>query len=90
MVENDEWRPSPRSRVYVYVQIAEHIKGQIRAGELALEEPLLPEPELSSRYGVAINTLRRAIRHLREQGIVETVPAKGTFVIAMPEGSESK
>ncbi|WP_367044937.1 winged helix-turn-helix domain-containing protein [Streptomyces sp. Je 1-332] len=90
MSETDEWMPNPRSRVYVYAQIAEHICEQIRSGALAIEDRLDPEPELAHRYEVGINTLRRAIRHLREQGIVETVPAKGTFVIAMPKGSESK
>ncbi|XIG79857.1 GntR family transcriptional regulator [Streptomyces sp. SGAir0957] len=74
----------------MYVQIAEHICEEIRSGVIPVDTTLASEPELSKRYGVAINTLRRAIRHLREQGIVETVPAKGTFVIAMPEGPKSK
>lgn len=90
MSDTNEWQPNPSSRVYVYVQIAEHICEEIRSGVLAVDDRLASEPELSQRYAVGINTLRRAIRHLREQGIVETVPAKGTFVIAMPEGPESK
>jgi DNA-binding GntR family transcriptional regulator len=85
MAEDQEWRPDPASRIYVYVQIAEHLAGQIRTGRLRLGARLASEPDLAAQYGVGINTLRRAIRELRERGIAETVPAKGTFIIQMPE-----
>jgi DNA-binding GntR family transcriptional regulator len=87
MAEDREWRPDPASRIYVYVQIAEHISDQIRAGSLPVGARLASEPDLAAHYGVGINTLRRAIRELRERGIADTVPAKGTYVIAMPESS---
>lgn len=87
MAEDQEWRPDPASRIYVYVQIAEHIADQIRAGSLPVGARLASEPDLAAHYGVGINTLRRAVRELRERGIADTVPAKGTYVIAMPESS---
>lgn len=85
MSEDQDWRPDPASRIYVYVQIADRISAQIRSGQLAVGARLASEPDLAAQYGVGINTLRRAIRELRERGVVDTVPAKGTFVIAVPE-----
>jgi DNA-binding GntR family transcriptional regulator len=35
---------------------------------------------MAEEYGVAVNTVRRAISHLRDQGLLITVPVKGTFV----------
>jgi DNA-binding GntR family transcriptional regulator len=32
-------------------------------------------------YQVSIGTVRRAVRELRERGLVATLPAKGTFVV---------
>lgn len=63
----------------------EHIEEKIRTGELLLESTLLSEPDMTHRYGVAINTVRRAVPHLWEQGIVDAVPTKETFGIAVPE-----
>ncbi|MGW0708095.1 winged helix-turn-helix domain-containing protein [Streptomyces sp. NPDC002643] len=85
MVDDQEWRPDPASRIYVYVQIADHIAEQIRSGSLAVGARLASEPDLAAQFGVGINTLRRAIRELRERGIADTVPAKGTYVIGTPE-----
>ncbi|MEU0068909.1 winged helix-turn-helix domain-containing protein [Streptomyces sp. NPDC006332] len=60
---------------------------QIRLGSLPIGARLASEPDLAAHYGVGINTLRRAIRELRERGIADTVPAKGTFIIEMPESA---
>ncbi|MYW06292.1 GntR family transcriptional regulator [Streptomyces sp. SID3343] len=37
------------------------------------------------RYGVARDTARRAVKLLREQGYVETIPHRGTFVLVRDE-----
>lgn len=87
MAEEQEWRPDPVSRIYIYVQIADHIADQIRGGSLPVGARLASEPDLAVQYGVGINTLRRAIRELRERGIADTVPAKGTFIIDVPESA---
>lgn len=41
---------------------------------------LSSERDLAEEYGVAYLTVRRAMRDLREQGIIVTVHGKGTFV----------
>ncbi|MDX3455712.1 winged helix-turn-helix domain-containing protein [Streptomyces sp. ME02-8801-2C] len=85
MAQEQEWHPDPASRIYVYMQIAERIADQIRAGSLPVGARLASEPDLAAQYGVGINTVRRAIRELRERGVADTVPAKGTFIIEVPE-----
>jgi DNA-binding GntR family transcriptional regulator len=37
-------------------------------------------------YQVSIGTVRRAVRELRERGLVATLAAKGTFVVEPPAG----
>ncbi|WP_328770565.1 GntR family transcriptional regulator [Streptomyces sp. NBC_00286] len=84
---NDRWAPDPTSHVYVYLQVVHHIAEQIRTGRLRAGARLPNERALAEQYGVAVNTIRRAVRELRDQGLVITVPIKGTFVQAeQPSG----
>ncbi|PSM39298.1 GntR family transcriptional regulator [Streptomyces dioscori] len=64
----------------MYLQVVHHIAEQIRTGRLAAGARLPAERDLAEQYGVAVNTVRRAVRELRDQGLVLTVPIKGTFV----------
>jgi DNA-binding GntR family transcriptional regulator len=79
---NDRWTPDLTSHVYVYLQVVHHIAEQIRTGRLPVGARLPAERDLAEQYGVAVNTVRRAVRELRDQGLVITVPIKGTFVQA--------
>lgn len=65
---------------YVYMRVADHIAARIRAGALRKGARLPAERDLGEEYGVAAGTARRAIRELRDRGLVVTLPAKGTFV----------
>ncbi|WP_193241625.1 GntR family transcriptional regulator [Streptomyces phaeolivaceus] len=82
MADDHDWRPDPASHVYVYLQVVHHIAEQIRTGRLPVGARLPAERDLAEQYGVAVNTVRRAVRDLRDQGLVITVPIKGTFVRA--------
>ncbi|WP_264296562.1 hypothetical protein [Streptomyces sp. C8S0] len=42
---------------------------------------------MTELHSVSIGTVRRAVVELRKRGLVATLPAKGTFVIATPETS---
>lgn len=64
----------------VYQQIANHIAGQIERGELKPGQRLTAERELAEGYGVAYMTVRRAIRELRDRGVVTTVFGRGNYV----------
>ncbi|GGY25504.1 hypothetical protein GCM10010326_19190 [Streptomyces xanthochromogenes] len=63
-----------------YQQIAAEIIRDIESGKLAVDRPIPSESTLIQRWGVARDTARRAVRHLRELGFVYTVPQRGTYV----------
>jgi len=65
---------------YLWEAVAAHIAARIEAGDLPPGGRLPGERDLATEYGVALMTARRAIKDLRERGLVRTLPSKGTFV----------
>lgn len=78
--------PGTGEPAYVYVRVADHLAARIAGGELAPGTRLLGERDLAAEYGVALGTARRAVSELRERGLVVTLAAKGTFVVAARPG----
>lgn len=72
----------PRPSAYLYMEVADHIAGRISSGQIPNGAMLAGERALTEEYGVALGTVRRAVEELRERGLVTTLPAKGTFVVA--------
>lgn len=70
-----ERRPQPAFR-----RLESNLRSQIRAGEFPAETALPTEAELSRRYGVSRQTVRRAFQDLVAEGAVYRVPGRGTFV----------
>lgn len=66
---------------YVFIEVADDIAARIESGEIAVGSRLPAERELGLEYGVSIDTSRRAVRTLRDRGMVATLPQKGTYVI---------
>ncbi|MFF1301201.1 GntR family transcriptional regulator, partial [Streptomyces sp. NPDC058296] len=67
-----------------YVQIADEIVQQIRAGVLGPGDMVPSESELVERYGVAGGTIRTAMVEVRASGLVETRHGKGSIVKDRP------
>jgi len=68
--------PVPPHRI-----VADWLRDQIKAGAWQpMQDPLPAEQTLSDHLGVARDTVRRAINVLREEGLVITVPQRGTYV----------
>ncbi len=65
----------------MYRQIADDLRRQIEAGELAPGDQLRTELELREKYEASRNTVRDAIKWLITRGLVETRPGQGTFVV---------
>jgi DNA-binding GntR family transcriptional regulator len=63
-----------------YQQIAADLAAQIRAGKLRKGDPLPTIPTLVDQYNVSRNTVIRAFRVLKDDGLVGTVQGLGTFV----------
>lgn len=59
--------------------LTEEIKGKSPGS------PISSETELCERHGVARETARRAVRILRERGLIETRWGKGSFVAGPSE-----
>ena len=70
---------------HLYLRIAAVIEDAIRSGELPPRSPVPSETVLVQETGAARNTVRKAIAHLRNRGIVYTVAQLGTF--AAPSSS---
>jgi DNA-binding GntR family transcriptional regulator len=73
---------NPDSQIPLYIQVADHVAAQIESGELASGARLPAERDLAEQWHVAYQTVRRAMRELRERGLVVSVVGKGTYVAA--------
>lgn len=72
----------PKGEQPVYLQVAAELRARIESGEWPPRRRLPPVVALEHEYGVARNTVLKAIKHLRETGYVYTVPNWGTVVKA--------
>ncbi len=70
----------PQSATPVYVQVADILRDRIESGTLLPDRPVPSETQLQQEFGVARGTARKAIALLREQGLVVTVPGRGSYV----------
>jgi GntR family transcriptional regulator len=68
----------PNAAEWPYQQVAAQLREQIASGALG---PRLPSAmDLAEQMGVAPNTVQRALKVLREEGLIHSVPGRGTFV----------
>ena len=74
----------PEAATPVYIQVANELRQQIRSGQLPPGRRVPSESDLEQIYGVARSTARKAIALLRDEGLVETVRGKGSFVVTDP------
>lgn len=87
--EIEPFDPDAITAEYVYMRMADHVVARIKAGQLPPGARLEGERAMADEYGVALGTVRRAIRELVERGWVVTLPAKGTFVKLAEEWPEA-
>lgn len=66
----------------LYQRIADELAKEIKRGRYSAGERLPPESEMMRRFGVGVNTVKRAMAELRLQGLVETHRGLGTVVLA--------
>ena len=63
-------------------KLYDELKTMIATRRLPPGVQLPSEPELAAKFKTARNTLRRAMRILEEEGVLERHPGKGTFVVS--------
>jgi GntR family transcriptional regulator len=73
--------PSPGS-LPLYQQIAELLIRDIAAGRLIDGERLPPERDMAANLGIAVGTLRQALRSLTDKGLLDRVQGSGNYVRA--------
>jgi DNA-binding FadR family transcriptional regulator len=61
-------------------ELATHLEAQVCSGALPAGARLPSERQLAERYGVSRPIVREALRSLVERGLVEVLPARGSFV----------
>jgi len=64
----------------LYERIVEQIEKRIVAGDLKVGDQLPPERELAEKFAVSRTAVREAVKTLREKGLIEIRPGRGTFV----------
>lgn len=67
-----------------YRQIADDLRTQIRDGSIPVGRRIPSLVDLEQRYGVARDTLRKAVQVLRDEELVETVQGMGVYVVKLP------
>jgi DNA-binding IclR family transcriptional regulator len=67
-----------------YVQIADEIAAKIKIGVLRVDDMVPSLAELARQHKVSLFTVRAATARLQEQGLIYTVPGRGTFVAEQP------
>lgn len=70
----------PAKPLPVYLQIAELLARQIKAGYWHSGERLPTEAELAQTLSVAVGTLRKSLALLEAQGVLERIQGSGTYV----------
>jgi GntR family transcriptional regulator len=69
----------------LYVQLSSLLRDRIVSGELGHLDPLPSEDRLKDEFGISRDTVRRAVEVLRKEGLVFTVPHRGTYVGPRPD-----
>jgi GntR family transcriptional repressor for pyruvate dehydrogenase complex len=70
----------------LYQQIVEQIELRFVTGELKVGDKLPSERELAEQFAVSRIAVREAVKALREKGLVEIRPGKGTFITNGTQG----
>jgi GntR family transcriptional regulator len=65
----------------VYLQVAAILRARIERGEIPPGRALPSESTLMGEYGIARETARKAVRVLRDEGLVQIVQGRGAYVL---------
>jgi GntR family transcriptional regulator len=73
---------------HLHEQVAAEIRRAIADGEATPGERLPPARHLAAVMGVNTNTVLRALRALRDEGLLEMRPRRGISVVGTPAEGE--
>lgn len=70
----------PRSSTPIYLQLVQGVKEAVARGVLQAGDRIPPVRELASELMINPNTIAKAYQRLEQDGIIETMRSRGTFV----------
>jgi GntR family transcriptional regulator, transcriptional repressor for pyruvate dehydrogenase complex len=65
----------------LYEQIVQQVEESIQKGALKTGDKLPAERDMAEQFGVSRTAVREAVKALREKGLVEAYPGRGTFIM---------
>lgn len=70
----------PRSRTPIYEQLVAQVKALVYAGELQADTPMPSVRSLAAELAINPNTIQRAYAALEAEGVIYSLPARGSFI----------
>ena len=64
----------------IYIQVADYLRNSIYAEEWGKGEKISSENQIMSELGVSRGTVKKAVNMLVEEGLLEQIQGKGTYV----------
>ncbi|WML52870.1 aminotransferase class I/II-fold pyridoxal phosphate-dependent enzyme [Neobacillus sp. PS3-12] len=74
-----------RSKIPLYIQLADYIKREISNGNISGGEKLPSKRNLSAYLGLSLNTIQAAYDQLIAEGYIKSMPRKGLYVTKVEE-----
>ncbi len=71
-----------RDRKQLYEQIIDNIKNLILTGEFKVDDRLPSVRALAKELGINPNTIQKAYSELERQGIIMTLPGRGSIILS--------
>ncbi len=80
----------PRSGLPPYLQVVQQVKQALRLGVLAVGDQLPTVKEVVATLAINPNTVLKAYRELEHEGLIDSRPGQGTFVLRTLAGASLK
>lgn len=71
---------NPKSKQPIYEQLIEQLRKQLFLGVAQAGQPLPSVRQLAIELGINPNTIQKAYRRMEAEGMIVSVPGKGSFI----------
>jgi len=71
---------NPRSKQPLYEQLVEQLRRQIVLGGMKAGAAMPSVRQLATELGINPNTIQKAYRRMEEEGMILSLPGKGSFI----------
>ena len=75
----DRLRIDPHGDEPSYIQLANQLRELVRSGQIAPRAPMPSISYITGETGLAVGTIRKAVKVLVDEGVAYVVPGRGTF-----------